>query len=109
VPVELAVLEQRYRAFLKALGGAPVTDMTAGMGWPRDRAWVATPACGRGLGIANLADRSSRPSASPHQMPPFVGSSRPASRVADVKALRPLCGRGGAPSFGPRRLASTRL
>ena len=56
--VELAVVEQRYRAVLEVLEGAPVTEVAPGSGWPGRRCmrWLRRYAADGGM--ANLADRS---------------------------------------------------
>ena len=90
--VELGVVEQRFRAVLEVLDGAGVTDVAR-------RYWVARQTLHGWLrryalegGIANLADRSSRPSSCPHQMPAVV--------EARVLAIR-----GAHPAWGPSRIA----
>lgn len=68
--VELAVVEQRYRAVLEVLEqGLPVTDVAVRFGVTRQTVhrWLARYAADGGM--ANLADRSSRPGSCPHQMP----------------------------------------
>ncbi len=69
---ELGVVEQRYRAVLEVLAGASVTDVARRNGVARQTVhdWLRRYA-GEG-GLANLADRSSRPASCPHQMPPAV-------------------------------------
>jgi transposase InsO family protein len=69
VLVELAVVEQRYRAVLEVLEGASVTEVAQRFGVVRQtvHAWLRRYAAEGG--IANLADRSSRPVSCPHQMP----------------------------------------
>jgi transposase len=69
VLVELGVAEQRYRAVLEVLDGAPVTVVARRYGVSRQKVhrWLARYA-GEG-GLANLVDRSSRPDSCPHQMP----------------------------------------
>jgi transposase InsO family protein len=90
--VELGVMEQRYRAVLEVLEGAPVTDVARRYGVARQtvHGWLRRYA-GEG-GIANLADRSSRPSSCPHQM-------------AAVVEARVLAIRGEHPMWGPARIA----
>jgi transposase InsO family protein len=89
--VELGVMEQRYRAVLEVLEGAPVTEVARRYGVARQTVheWLRRYA-GEG-GIANLADRSSRPRACPHQMPAVVEA-----RVLTI--------RGGHPMWGPARI-----
>lgn len=67
--VELAVVEQRYRAVQEVLAGGSVTEVAARFGVVRQtvHAWLRRYAAEGG--IANLADRSSRPVSCPHQMP----------------------------------------
>ena len=67
--VELGVAEQRYRAVLEVLDGAPVTVVARRFGVSRQTVhrWLGRFA-GEG-GLANLVDRSSRPGSCPHQMP----------------------------------------
>jgi transposase InsO family protein len=80
VLVEWGVAEQRYRAVLEVLDGAPVTVVARRYGVCRQTVhrWLGRYA-GDG-GLANLVDRSSRPGSCPHQM-------RPATEVR-VIALR---------------------
>jgi transposase InsO family protein len=73
--VELAVVEQRYRAVLEVLeDGASVTEVARRFGVARQtlHQWLRRYAADGGM--ANLADRSSRPSWCPHQMDPSVES-----------------------------------
>jgi transposase InsO family protein len=90
--VELGVMEQRYRAVLEVLEGASVTEVARRYGVARQTVdgWLRRYA-GEG-GIANLVDRSSRPSSCPHQMAPVV--------EARVVAIR-----GAHPGWGPSRIA----
>jgi transposase InsO family protein len=89
--VELAVVEQRYRAVLEVLEGASVTEVARRFGVARQtlHQWLRRYAADGGM--ANLADRSSRPSWCPHQMP--------ASVEARVLALRL-----DHPGWGPDRI-----
>ena len=89
--VELGVVEQRYRAVLEVLDGAPVTEVARRYGVARQtlHGWLRRYA--NDGGIANLADRSSRPESCPHQMPAVV--------EARVVALR-----GAHPGWGPARI-----
>jgi transposase InsO family protein len=91
VLVELAVVEQRYRAVLEVLEGAPVTEVARRFGVARQtlHAWLRRYAADGGM--ANLADRSSRPSFCPHQMPAAVES-------------RVLALRLDHPGWGPDRI-----
>jgi transposase InsO family protein len=72
VLVELGVAEQRHRAVLEVLDGAPVTVVARRYGVSRQTVhrWLARYA-GEG-GLANLVDRSCRPGWCPHQMPARV-------------------------------------
>jgi transposase InsO family protein len=72
VLVELGVAEQRHRAVLEVLDGAPVTVVARRYGVSRQTVhrWLARYADDGGL--ANLVDRSSRPGSCPHQMPAAV-------------------------------------
>lgn len=90
--VELGVVEQRYRAVLEVLDGAGVTDVARRYGVARQtlHGWLRRYAAEGG--IANLADRSSRPSSCPHQMPA-------------VTEARVLAIRGAHPAWGPSRIA----
>jgi transposase InsO family protein len=91
VLVELGVVEQRYRAVLEVLqDGAPVTDVARRYGVARQTVheWLARYAAG---GLAGLADRSSRPSSCPHQMPAVVEA-----RIAGL--------RRDHPGWGPSRI-----
>jgi transposase InsO family protein len=90
--VELGVVEQRYRAVLEVLDGAEVTEVARRYGVARQtlHGWLRRYAAEGG--IANLADRSSRPVWCPHQMP------------ARVEA-RVLAIRGAHPGWGPSRIA----
>lgn len=90
--VELGVMEQRYRAVLEVLDGASVTEVARRYGVARQtvHGWLRRYA-GEG-GIANLADRSSRPWSCPHQMPV-------------VLEARVLAIRGQHPAWGPARIA----
>ena len=70
--VELGLVEQRYRAVLEVLdGAASVTDVARryGVGRQTVHAWLRRYAAG---GLSGLADRSSRPSSCPHQMPAAI-------------------------------------
>ena len=70
--VELGVAEQRYRAVLEVLDGAPVTVVARRYGVSRQTVhrWLGRYAADGGL--ANLVDRSSRPGSCPHQMPAAI-------------------------------------
>jgi len=90
VLVELKAVEQRYRAVIDVLDGMSVTDVARRNGVSRQsvHAWLRRYADG---GMAALADKSSRPETSPHQMPPVV--------EARVVALR-----REHPRWGPRSI-----
>ena len=89
--VELGVVEQRYRAVLEVLDGLSVTDVARRYGVSRQtvHSWLRRYAADGGL--ANLADRPSRPHSCPHQMSPLV--------EAKVLAIRDL-----NPAWGPSRI-----
>src|SRR4051794_10294739 len=89
--VELGVVEQRYRAVLEVLDGLSVTDVARRYGVSRQtvHSWLRRYAADGGL--ANLADRPSRPHACPHQMSAQV--------EAKVLAIRDL-----SPAWGPSRI-----
>ena len=89
--VELAVVEQRYEAVREVLDGAPVTVVARRFGVARQtvHGWLRRYADDGGL--ANLADRSSRPGSCPHQMPVSVEVRVVAVRIAH-------------PGWGPARI-----
>lgn len=89
--LELAVVEQRYQAVREVLDGAPVTVVARRFGVARQTVheWLRRYAADGGL--ANLADRSSRPRSCPHQMPPAVEARIVALRIAH-------------PAWGPARI-----
>ena len=91
VLVELGVVEQRYRAVLEVLDGAPVTVVARRYGVVRQTVheWLRRYAAD--AGIANLADRSSRPLSCPHQMPAVVEA-----RVVAIRREHP--------GWGPARI-----
>jgi transposase InsO family protein len=80
--LELAVVEQRYQAVREVLDGAPVTVVARRFGVARQTVheWLRRYAADGGL--ANLADRSSRPGSCPHQMLPVMEARIVAVRVA---------------------------
>jgi transposase InsO family protein len=82
VLLELGVVEQRYQAVREVLDGAPATVVARRFGVARQTVheWLRRYAADGGL--ANLADRSSRPSSCPHQMPAVVEARIVALRVA---------------------------
>jgi len=90
--VELGVVEQRYRAVLEVLDGAEVTEVARRYGVARQtlHGWLRRYA--QEGGIANLADRSSRPVSCPHQMPAVVEA-----RVLAIRSAHPAWGRPGSP------------
>ncbi len=91
VLVELGVVEQRYRAVLEVLDGVAVTDVARRFGVSRQTVHAWLRRYGGVGGLANLADRSSRPAWCPHQMSPVT--------EARVVALR-----GQHPGWGPTRI-----
>ena len=64
--VELSVVEQRYRAVMAVLDGAPVSGVANELGVSRQsvHAWLSRYREG---GLAGLVDRSPRPRASPNR------------------------------------------
>src|ERR1044072_6748229 len=88
--VGLAAVELRYRAVLEVLEGAPVTEVARRFGVARQtvRRWLVRYAGG---GLADLADRSTRPRSCPHQMPVVVEARVLALRLAH-------------PGWGPDRI-----
>ena len=91
--VELGLVEQRYKAVIEVLdGAASVTDVARryGVGRQTVHAWLRRYAA---EGLPGLADRSSRPSNCPHQMPPAVEA-----RVVEMRRQH----RG----WGPRTILS---
>jgi transposase InsO family protein len=91
VLVELGVVEQRYQAVREVLDGASVTEVARRYGVVRQtvHGWLRRYAADGGL--ANLADRSSRPLSCPHQMPAVVEARIVAVRIAH-------------PGWGPARI-----
>jgi len=89
--VELAAVEQRYRAVLEVLEGAPVTEVARRFGVARQtvHAWLRRYAAAGGM--SELVDRSSRPQSCPHQMPVVVEERVLALRLAH-------------PAWGPDRI-----
>jgi transposase InsO family protein len=88
--VELSVMEQRYRAVMEVVSGAPVTEVARRYGVSRQavHGWLGRY---ERDGIAGLADHSHRPAHQPRQLD------------AEVEAL--VCQlRGTHPRWGPRRL-----
>jgi transposase InsO family protein len=91
VLVELNVVEQRYRAVLEVLDGAPVTEVAVRYGVVRQTVheWLRRYANDGGLG--GLSDRSSKPASCPHQMSPVLEATVVAMRRAH-------------PAWGPDRI-----
>jgi transposase InsO family protein len=89
--VELGVVEQRYEAVREVLDGAPVTEVARRFGVVRQTVHTWLRRYAEDGGIANLADRSSRPGSCPHQMAPPVEARVVALRVAH-------------PGWGPARI-----
>ena len=89
--VDLGVMELRYRAVREVLEGAEVTEVARRYGVARQTVHEWLRRYAREGGIANLADRSSRPVSCPHQMPAVI--------EARVLALR-----GEHPMWGPARI-----
>jgi hypothetical protein len=89
--LEMAVVEQRFQAVREVLDGAPVTVVARRFGVARQTVheWLRRYAADGGL--ANLADRSSRPGSCPHQMPAPVEARVVAVRLAH-------------PGWGPARI-----
>ena len=83
--------EQRYRAVLAVISdGRTVTEVAAAAGMSRQtlHSWLGRYEAD---GLEGLGDRSHRPRAHPHQMPPVV-------EAAVLEARR------SHPSWGPRRI-----
>jgi transposase InsO family protein len=91
VLLELAVVEQRYQAVREVFDGAPVTVVARRFGVARQTVheWLRRYAADGGL--ANLADRSSRPLSCPHQM-----SAQVEARIVAVRVAHP--------GWGPARI-----
>jgi transposase InsO family protein len=87
VLVELGVVEQRYRAVMEVLEGAPVTEVAARYGVARQtvHGWLRRYAQSAGLG--GLSDWSSRPDSCPHQMPAAVEA-----KIVDLRRHHPAWG-----------------
>jgi transposase-like protein len=91
VLVELGVVEQRYKAVSGVLvDGATVTEVARRLGVSRQTVHTWLRRYGNG-GMAELADRSSRPERCPHQTP--------AALEAAIVVMR-----WAHPGWGPRRI-----
>jgi len=93
VLVELALVEQRYKAVLEVLNdSATVTDVARRYGVARQtvHTWLRKYAAG---GLAALADGSSRPASCPHQMTPEVEA-----QIVEWRRAHP--------TWGPRTIVS---
>jgi transposase InsO family protein len=91
VLVELGLVEQRYQAVSEILvDGATVTDVARRLGVSRQTVHTWLHRYGNG-GMADLADRSSRPHRSPRQVPAEL-------EVAIITMRR------AHPAWGPRRI-----
>ena len=91
--VELALVEQRYKAVLEVLNdSATVTDVARRYGVARQtvHTWLRKYAAG---GLAALADGSSRPASCPHQMTPEVEA-----QIVEWRRAHP--------TWGPRTIVS---
>jgi transposase len=77
---ELSVVEQRYLAVREALDGARITDVATRHRVDRRTVhrWLVRYAT---EGLSALADRSSRPDRSPHQIAPQIEGGLLASRL----------------------------
>ena len=84
--VELGLVEQRHKAILEVLGGAPVTEVARRYGVTRQtvHSWLRRYAHS---GLAGLVDRSSCPENCPHQMRPEV-----VARVVELRRTHPFWG-----------------
>jgi transposase len=84
--VALSVIEQRYRAVMLVLNGAPVSEVAAEIGVSRQslHAWITRY---REAGLAGLADRSHRPHASPNQ-----ASAAIEAIVCELRRRHPMWG-----------------
>jgi len=90
VLVELGVVEQRHKAVLEALDGAPVSDVALRNKVTRQTVhrWLRRYAA---YGLAGLADQPSRPATCPHQM-----SAEVEARLLELREEHPI--------WGPRTL-----
>jgi transposase InsO family protein len=86
VLVELKLVEQRYRAVIDVLDGMSVTDVARRNKVSRQtvHTWLRRYANG---GMAELADKSSKPESCPHQMAPVIEA-----RVVEVRRAHPRWG-----------------
>ena len=83
--LELGVVEQRYQAVREVLDGAPVTVVARRFGVARQTVHVWLRRYAADGGLANLADRSSRPLSCPHQMLAVVAGRVVALRVRRIR------------------------
>ena len=89
--VELGLVEQRYKAVSEVLvDGATVTEVARRLGVSRQTVHSWLRRYGNG-GMADLADRSSRPQRCPHQTPAELEATIVTMRLAH-------------PAWGPRRI-----
>src|ERR1019366_3482603 len=89
--IELSMVELRYQAVREVLDtGASITQVAASYGVDRRtlHRWITRYACG---GLEALADHSTRPDSSPHQMP-----ARIEARLVGLRRLHS--------GWGPRTL-----
>jgi len=86
VLIELGVVEQRHEAVLEVLGGLSVTEVALRYGVTRQTVhrWLRRYAS---LGLAGLADASSRPASCPHQVSPHVEA-----RIVTLRSEHPAWG-----------------
>ena len=89
--VELNLVEQRYKAVLEVMDGATVTDVARRNGVSRQtvHTWLLRYA---NEGLGSLADKSTKPTHSPSQMPPVVEA-----KVVELRLAHP-----GGPADDPR-------
>ena len=83
VLVELRLLEQRHQAVLEVFSGVSVTQVALRYGVTRRTVhrWLRRYGS---LGLAGLADTTSRPASCPHQMPPEIEA-----RIITLRAEHP--------------------
>ncbi len=85
--VELGVVEQRYRAVMEVLEGAPVTEVARRYGVARQTLHGRLRRYAQTGGLGGLTDRSSRPDSCPHQMPAAVEA-----KIVDLRRNHPAWG-----------------